>query len=409
MANHPVAAAGWLSDRAAIGPPQPPRPTNAQSTIRALVTATWTRGTSRSLRAPAKTTRIDAAGTARRVFEISPLGPILDVKRVSACSCVPRLKPLEDNTSPQSHTATIIPAALLGVKRLTARTKKLRYLPCSRLHPLRETSRTLVSMPDFLALQCYACRQFQVCQARKDRRFTCKLCGAKQSVQRIYARATTARPVRERVQALNMARASAEEALELRDSQHPPYDDDEHDCGERDGAFEDTFSKGEHRRFPISDTTKVSRWQGLVDRMRAATAEDPLGAQHDDNDDDGPVDDTDAEFVTTLPDNAASSRKTQARYQRRTQGAPLRNPAGSRTPIRKTLPNDAARRRRTQLERGRANASANQHRDTAQRQGTCEHALSKPTQVDFTKAAGANDGFTLVPYGDDEVFEEEIL
>ena len=66
------------------------------------------------------------------------------------------------------------------------------------------------TMPQvFFALQCFQCETFQVAQKTQQQKFACKLCGAKQSIVRVYATGA-AKDVRPVVQQLNMARAHAD-------------------------------------------------------------------------------------------------------------------------------------------------------------------------------------------------------
>ena len=61
----------------------------------------------------------------------------------------------------------------------------------------------------FFALQCFQCSTFQVVQKTQQQKFTCKLCGAKQSIVRVFA-SGAAKECRNVVQQLNMARAHAD-------------------------------------------------------------------------------------------------------------------------------------------------------------------------------------------------------
>jgi hypothetical protein len=63
---------------------------------------------------------------------------------------------------------------------------------------------------EFMAVKCCQCSAFQVQQVKQSNKFTCSLCGQKQSVQRMYARSNMARDIREVVQAYNSARSDAD-------------------------------------------------------------------------------------------------------------------------------------------------------------------------------------------------------
>lgn len=65
----------------------------------------------------------------------------------------------------------------------------------------------------FLGVRCVTCRRAQVVQARKDRRFACRLCGQRQAVQRVLAASNDARDVRAVVQELSVAQGEGEAHL----------------------------------------------------------------------------------------------------------------------------------------------------------------------------------------------------
>lgn len=66
-------------------------------------------------------------------------------------------------------------------------------------------------MPEHVAVRCYSCQSFQAQQLRKTNDFVCKMCGAKQSVRKIYARSFKAADIRPIVQEYNMKRGEIEE------------------------------------------------------------------------------------------------------------------------------------------------------------------------------------------------------
>jgi hypothetical protein len=67
-------------------------------------------------------------------------------------------------------------------------------------------------MPTFLALQCFQCRGFSVQQETKNRKWTCKRCGAAQSIQRRFFTHAAASAVRAAVQQLSGRAAEVEDA-----------------------------------------------------------------------------------------------------------------------------------------------------------------------------------------------------
>ncbi|XP_071517806.1 uncharacterized protein [Panulirus ornatus] len=62
---------------------------------------------------------------------------------------------------------------------------------------------------EFHVVRCFSCLNFQSQQVRKDRKFACKLCGAKQSVKKDYGRGT-GKDCRVHVQKLNTLRGNLE-------------------------------------------------------------------------------------------------------------------------------------------------------------------------------------------------------
>ncbi len=71
-------------------------------------------------------------------------------------------------------------------------------------------------MPEYLAVRCVECGRYQVQQRRKDGRFRCPACGARQSVQAVAGVADKAKPLRELVQRLNKAEGGRLELAEAR-------------------------------------------------------------------------------------------------------------------------------------------------------------------------------------------------
>ncbi|PRW57031.1 UPF0544 C5orf45-like protein [Chlorella sorokiniana] len=63
----------------------------------------------------------------------------------------------------------------------------------------------------WLVVQCYQCRAFQVDQEKQAKKWACKLCGEKQSLQRVFARSHSAKDCRLVVQQYNTARGAVEE------------------------------------------------------------------------------------------------------------------------------------------------------------------------------------------------------
>ncbi|XP_038885326.1 MRN complex-interacting protein [Benincasa hispida] len=87
----------------------------------------------------------------------------------------------------------------------------------------------------FIAVQCFQCSTMQVKQQRKSgNRWICAVCNEKQSLQKVFARASMAKDVRKFVQNFNMSRKYADEqakADELLDG--GIVDEDKLDCSAR--------------------------------------------------------------------------------------------------------------------------------------------------------------------------------
>lgn len=69
-------------------------------------------------------------------------------------------------------------------------------------------------MPEFIIVQCYKCDTFQVCQRRKDSKFSCKICSSSQSVRRIFSKSFNAAHLRPLVQQANLSRGNAAQLFE---------------------------------------------------------------------------------------------------------------------------------------------------------------------------------------------------
>lgn len=139
-------------------------------------------------------------------------------------------------------------------------------------------------MSGFQAVQCFQCLMFQVCAARRDRTFSCKVCGARQSVRRVHAAAAAARQVRAFVQARNAARGAAEDAY----AEAPPR-------------------RAEARPARPPHPVVSDRWARFVDPARSSGEES--GGDGAAGGADGAGGD---QFVTALPD------QTRERGRRRT-------------------------------------------------------------------------------------------
>ena len=105
-------------------------------------------------------------------------------------------------------------------------------------------------MPVFIGVRC-VCGAFQVIQAPKNKKFNCKVCGAKaQSVRKVYARSTAAKDVRGVVMALNMTRAGEGAPTVPHDWEDEEWDEEGGVEGEREGGGGDR---------------QGSRWAAFID------------------------------------------------------------------------------------------------------------------------------------------------
>ncbi|KAJ3281800.1 Sperm associated antigen 1 [Borealophlyctis nickersoniae] len=122
-------------------------------------------------------------------------------------------------------------------------------------------------MPTFQILQCYedSCKTFQVQQVKKVNKWTCKVCGAKQSLQKVFFESGAAADCRPVVQQLNYRRAELDEAkttlalARLRDGLGPVNEDVALNGDEVDG----------HQQ-------RTSQWAGFDDDEDADVEEDAL-------------------------------------------------------------------------------------------------------------------------------------
>lgn len=137
-------------------------------------------------------------------------------------------------------------------------------------------------MPEFIIVQCFQCELFQVGQRRKDAKFTYKVCGAAQSVRRVFTRSGRAGDLRPAVQAAKLARGTAEGAFEQLFPGAPP------DEGKRlmEHRTRDDVSRAE------------SRWAA-----HAGAVENPNPPDEASDIDDAP------DFVTALLNRATSACK----------------------------------------------------------------------------------------------------
>lgn len=141
-------------------------------------------------------------------------------------------------------------------------------------------------MPEFIIVRCYNCEHYQVAQRRADSKFTCKICGSRQSVRTIPARSRNAAQLRPLVQQANMARGDAQNIFDqLQQSPSEPNSD--------------------HVSNPEREEPRVptpSRWTSYVHALKTESFSSSSGKIT-------PDDDSDLEVVTSLPDREKKRRR----------------------------------------------------------------------------------------------------
>lgn len=141
-------------------------------------------------------------------------------------------------------------------------------------------------------MRCYSCEHYQVTQRRADSKFTCKICGSRQSVRNIPARSHNAAQLRPLVQRANMARGDAQLLFDQFQQSSPEPDSDHTSNHEQ---AEETV--------PIP-----SRWTPYV---RALKTEAPTPSSDKATQDHDSV----SEVITSLPDRQRKRRRREMPQQ----------------------------------------------------------------------------------------------
>ncbi|KAG9272146.1 MRN complex-interacting protein isoform X1 [Astyanax mexicanus] len=110
---------------------------------------------------------------------------------------------------------------------------------------------------EFQVLRCFSCQTFQVQQVKKSKKWTCKMCGEKQSLIKEYGRGTGA-DCRRHVQKLNSLRG---ELLEVENERAQAQWKEKKECREEDG-FGDEAQSCEQQD---EEQATESRWSKYVD------------------------------------------------------------------------------------------------------------------------------------------------
>ncbi|KAK9811466.1 hypothetical protein WJX72_004434 [[Myrmecia] bisecta] len=150
-------------------------------------------------------------------------------------------------------------------------------------------------MPEFHAVQCFQCQTFQVQQVKKVAKFSCSLCGCKQSVRKAYAISAQAKDIRLVVQQLNLKRQKA----------------DEQQGAEREADITQ-FAESPRRKEATVIPENLPAWDDFLE-----TEEGPQEDQQRT---------TDSNFVTQLPD---AKRQKRANTSQNNQDAPPGGPGHS--------------------------------------------------------------------------------
>lgn len=105
----------------------------------------------------------------------------------------------------------------------------------------------------FLVVQCFQCKAFQSDLEKKSNKWQCKLCGEKQSLQRVYARSHSAKDCRLVVQHYNAARGDILEDEDAERAQAAAY-------GSAEAAGGGNGDSGGEQCLP-----QQQRWQAFKD------------------------------------------------------------------------------------------------------------------------------------------------
>ncbi|KAJ2717340.1 hypothetical protein H4R19_000092 [Coemansia spiralis] len=135
-------------------------------------------------------------------------------------------------------------------------------------------------MPTYQVVRCAgdSCAKFQTQQEKKANKWTCVVCGLKQSLRRVYLQSTTPKDCRAAVMELNMSRGQAEmtKALCMDSMSAEPRR-----TATTSSAASSEMSGGHLQPDPASRAApEMSRWDEFADDASADTA-DPLARGSD--------------------------------------------------------------------------------------------------------------------------------
>ena len=162
----------------------------------------------------------------------------------------------------------------------------------------------------FFALQCFQCETFQVAQKTQQQKFACKLCGAKQSIVRVYATGA-AKDVRPVVQQLNMARGHADNApyeaashgpapQQPRWDQYPQYVQHEQHQHQHQHQHQQQHQQQQHlQQYAPAPPPQQGRWDQYLAPPPPQYEEEEEGGYDD------------PRFITSVEDRQRGKRKRQ--------------------------------------------------------------------------------------------------
>ncbi|KAK7484392.1 hypothetical protein BaRGS_00024397 [Batillaria attramentaria] len=126
-------------------------------------------------------------------------------------------------------------------------------------------------MPEFHALQCFSCQTFQVHQEGKAKKWTCKMCGEKQSIIKVYGRGS-GKDCRLHVQKLNQHRGQQKELQEstvfVYQNQHIPQTEAS-DCKDYDS--------------PPLENMQGSKWSTFLEAADSGPQCEQVDEEEEDN------------------------------------------------------------------------------------------------------------------------------
>ncbi|KAJ3327115.1 hypothetical protein HDU76_012355 [Blyttiomyces sp. JEL0837] len=122
-------------------------------------------------------------------------------------------------------------------------------------------------MPVFQVLRCYAesCQAFQVQQQKKAKKWSCLMCGAKQSLLRVYHESTAASECRQVVQQMNATRGEREELKNAIIADSYYNNDNEEQSYEGNYLDNEFHSRQQEYSSGPADKAEQSKWSEFVD------------------------------------------------------------------------------------------------------------------------------------------------